>query len=364
MAITAELIKNSTGEYQSRHDLWLMVKVEPIANHFTHFIESSYAATITFRDPFTYKDISRTKYVCEVPTDRDYAHMIVHALHFEHPEFDFTWGYDYIDNRITIKYKEREVEKKPLQELLKEKKDENKHMEHYELTLVKLVTNGPATIGWFMTPYKRGIMKVVVKRAEGEYDDPEKAILALYMKALSGGHTPFHSRMNKAMKMMYAAIDKEREIEEARLAREEKKSPTLARAVEDAVEQFKTAFNAVLVKEPEIDETVEKVVDEIRESKSQELASNINNSLNRLSSYVNRLKDTAKKIELNSVYGANNAKVEKNGTPWTWDEVSFLHRHYDSKSTKSIAMALGRSECAVRSKAKRLSIKKGGNTHG
>ena len=69
-------------------------------------------------------------------------------------------------------------------------------------------------------------------------------------------------------------------------------------------------------------------------------------------------------MELNSVYGVNNAKVEKKGEAWTWDEISFLNRHYNSKSTKSIAMALGRSEYAVRSKAKRLGIKKGGKTNG
>lgn len=233
--------------------------------------------------------------------------------------------------------------KNPVDRMLETKnKKENKNMKAYEdVVLVKLVTSGPATIGWFGTPYKRDLMKVVVKRAEGEYDDPEKAILALYMKALSGGHTPFHSRMNKAMKMMYAAIDKEREIEEAKLAREEKIDHTFG---ENIVESFKETFNATEV--------------------SQEIATSINNSLNRLTSYVKRLKETNKKMELNSIYGVNNAKVEKKGEAWTWDEISFLNRHYNSKSTKSIAMALGRSEAAVRAKAKRLGIKKGGKTNG
>jgi hypothetical protein len=309
----------------------------------------NFDVTITIKDPWTYETLSNEFLIDHIPNGNDYGRMIVNMLTIEHPHLTLTWEYHRMDQRIIIttsKYGIAYVDSTdpesnyPWQKLFNDK--ENKSMEHHELRLVKLVTSGPATIGWFGTPYKRDLMKVVVKRAEGEYDDPEKAILALYMKALSGGHTPFHSRMNKAMKMMYAAIDKEREIEEDKLAREEKRAQHSFG--EDVVEQFKETFNATEV--------------------SQEIATNINNSLNRLTSYANRLKETVKKIELNSVYGANNAKVENKGEPWTWDEISFLNRHYNSKSTKSIAMALGRSEYAVRSKAKRLGIKKGGKTNG
>lgn len=327
--ITAELVRKMTiksviDEIDEPTNIWFTVDVVK-----SNMGEDIFDLTVTVRDPWTYEPISSCKPLAHFPTSDDYAFMIAHILKMAHPSMTITYSYYPINRRIIIEYVE---EAQPW----KKKKEENKLMEHYELTLVKLVTNGPATIGWFMTPYKRDLRKVVVKRAEGEYDDPEKAILALYMKALSGGHTQFHSRMNKAMKMMYAAIDKEREIEEAKLAREEKIDHTFG---ENIVESFKETFNATEV--------------------NQEITNNINDSLNRLTSYANRLKDTVKKMELNSVYGANNAKVEKKGESWTWDEVSFLHRHYSSRSTKSIAMALGRSEYAVRSKAKRLGIKKG-----
>ena len=54
---------------------------------------------------------------------------------------------------------------------------------------------------------------------------------------------------------------------------------------------------------------------------------------------------------------------EKLGSRWSWDEISFLNRHYSTKSIQSIAMSLGRTEASVRVKAKRLGLKKGGNTN-
>lgn len=334
MDYTVEFIRKSTieGLKAVPINLGLTVEINPRLG------TDIFDVTITIKEPWTYGTLSNEFSIDHIPNGNDYGRMIVYMLTTAHPHLTLTWEYHRMDRRIIITNDpERDY---PWQKLFNDK--ENKPMEHHELRLVKLVTSGPATIGWFGTPYKRDLMKVVVKRAEGEYDDPEKAILALYMKALSGGHTPFHSRMNKAMKMMYAAIDKEREIEEAKLAREEKRAQHSFG--EDVVEQFKETFNATEV--------------------SQEIATNINNSLNRLTSYANRLKETIKKMESNSVYGVNNAKVEKKGEAWTWDEISFLNRHYNSKSTKSIAMALGRSEYAVRSKAKRLGIKKGGKTNG
>ena len=68
-------------------------------------------------------------------------------------------------------------------------------------------------------------------------------------------------------------------------------------------------------------------------------------------------------MESNSIYGVNNAKVEKKGEAWTWDEISFLNRHYHTKSVKHIAMVLGRSEASVRAKARKLGIKRGGDTN-
>jgi hypothetical protein len=328
MEITAELIKNSTEESKSRHDLWLIVELRPVAG------KEYYAATITIRDPWTYKNISRTKYVREAPTDKDYADMIVHILHCEHPNVNFVWTYDNTTRRITVEQQPNFIRSKygttiappSWHEKLKEYKPvvtcDRTFEENNAMRFTKVVVNGPATIAW-VTTGRNPAKKVVIKKADGDIYDLEKAMLLCWAKSLFSDDTDFHKWFKLNMKMFEEAYD-------------------ASKAKGDSNENaYLNCYNG------------------------QEIANNINDSLNRLTSYANRLKEAVKnkKIELNSVYGANNVKVEKKGEAWTWDEISFLNRHYNSKSVKQIAMVLGRSEAAVRAKARKLGIKRGGDTN-
>lgn len=307
MPITAELIDNRIGETPFRRDLWLNVKVETTAGN-------RYTVSIAIRDPWTYKDISRTKYVREVPTDSDYGPMIVHILKFEHPNIIFMWEYDNMTRRITIETVPNYIRSKYGTTIAPPSWHE-KSKENNTMRFTKVVVNGPATIAW-VTTGRNPAKKVVIKKADGDIYDLEKAMLLCWAKSWFSDDTDFHKWFRLNMKMFEEAYE-------------------VSKANGDSIANaYPNCYNG------------------------QEIANNINNSLDRLSE---RLKDAAKKLYSTSVYGIK-AK-EKQGAAWSWDEVSFLNRHYNSKSVKHIAMVLGRSEAAVRAKARKLGIKRGGDTN-
>lgn len=315
--ITAELVRKMTlrSVKDVPTNIWFTVEIVPNVGC------STFDLTVTVRDPWTYEPISSCKpNMDHFPTGDDYAFMIAHILKMAHPSIICTYGYYPMDKRIIIEYIEEAIP-------WENKKEENKHMR-----FTKVIVNGPATIAW-VTTGRNPAKKVIIKKADGDIYDLEKAMLLCWAKSWFSDDTDFHKWFRTNMKM------------------------------------FKEAYNEA---HPDIDE-----LDVALNGKV--IADGINATLDRMSQRIHeyserinkRYAELAEKKE--PMYGDdvvelfkatfNATEVQEPGAPWTWDEISFLHRHYSSKSTKSIAMALGRSEYAVRSKAKRLGIKKRGNTH-
>ena len=362
MELTAELIDNRIGETQFRYDLLLIVTVVATDGH--------YAVSITIRDPWAYKDISRTKYVREVPTDSDYGPMIVHILKFEHPNIIFMWEYDNMTRRITIKTVPNYIRSKYGTTIAPpswhEKSKENKTMrftfdnsncvlsdpfikweydnmtrritiktvpnyirskygttiappswhekskENKTMRFTKVVVNGPATIAW-VTTGRNPSKKVIIKKADGDIYDLEKAMLMCWAKSWFSDDTDFHKWFKLNMKMFEEAYDKDH---------------------------------------PDIGELP--VVD------AKAISENINATLDRMSKKLREYKEKINNIYGKAAVGDNivNKKDDKKINRWSEDEVILLKRHYKDSSMSDIAAALGRSEASVKAKAHRLGLDK------
>lgn len=66
----------------------------------------------------------------------------------------------------------------------------------------KIVANGPATIGWINGK------KVVIKKADDDEFDAEKAMLMMALKSLFGDDEKFHTWFRTQMKLMNEAEEK------------------------------------------------------------------------------------------------------------------------------------------------------------
>lgn len=313
MEIRALLVKKRPGKGESRYyNLWPIVEIRPEAG------KDTYDITVTIRDPWTYVPIAKSaNNVREKQIEKCCAIMIIRALNDAYPKLVFTWDYDVKNQRIIIDYEADD--RFPWQELLKEYKPvvtcDRTFEENNTMRFTKVVVNGPATIAW-VTTGRNPAKKVVIKKADGDIYDLEKAMLMCWVKSWFSDDTDFHKWFKLNMKMFEEAYE-------------------ASKAKGDSIENaYPNCYNG------------------------QEIANNINDSLDRLSE---RLKVAANRLYSSGVYGIK-AK-DKKGADWSWDEVSFLNRHYSTKSVKHIAMVLGRSEAAVRAKARKLGIKRGGNTN-
>ena len=181
----------------------------------------------------------------------------------------------------------------------------------------KVIVNGPATIGFKKNGFKKNYYtgdtdKYIIKKADGDAYDLEKAFLMLYAKSQFDSDEEFHKWFKVNMKM------------------------------------FKEAYDEA---HPDIDSLP--AVDVAAISKG------INESLERMSKKLREYKE-----KINREYGVTKEDdiPKKNVVPkdriWAEDEVKLLKRHYKSSSISDIASALGRSEAAVKSKAHRLGLDK------
>lgn len=308
--ITAELVKKLSGEVVLRRNLWPIVEVTP--NICNDSYKKNYDVVVTIRDPWTYKAISSGHVTYHhLPTGTNYAWLIANILQIAHPNWIFTWDYNNWNQRVVIEYEAGDdlpfarSEKKPWQEVLKEK-------ENNTMRFTKVIVNGPATIAW-VTTGRNPAKKVVIKKAYGDSYDLEKAMLMCWAKSWFSDDTDFHKWFRLNMKMFKEAYDKDH---------------------------------------PDIGELP--VVDAAAISK------NINASLERMSKALHNYKD-----RLNSVYGKAavgdnivNKKDDKKLNIWSEDEVHLLKRRYKTSSISNIAAALGRSEAAVKAKARRMGLDK------
>lgn len=299
------VVKNPSEGAIVTTTFWPIAEIEPNIGK-DPFGKQTYDVTMFFRDPCTCEPLSSNRVnFLHLPTGCNYAWMIAKTLQTEHPKWTFTWDYDNLSGQITI-----ETDKDSHNDEITTHK-ENKTMPRF----TKVVVNGPATIAW-VTTGRNPAKKVVIKKADGDVYDLEKAMLMCWAKSWFSDDTDFHKWFRLNMKMFEEAYE-------------------ASKANGDSIANaYPGCYNG------------------------QEIANNINNSLDRLSE---RLKEAAKRINSSSVYGIK-AK-EKQGVAWSWDEVSFLNRHYSTKSVKHIATVLGRSEAAVRAKARKLGIKRGGDTN-
>ena len=171
----------------------------------------------------------------------------------------------------------------------------------------KVIVNGPATIG-FRTRMRYNDKKFVIKKADDDAYDLEKAFLMLYAKSQFDSDEEFHKWFKVNMKM------------------------------------FKEAYNEA---HPDIDELP--AVD------AKAISENINATLDRMSK---RMHDYVDRI--NKRY--DDIVKENHKTPrlrkWTKEEEDLVKRYWKNKNIKLIAAALGRSEAAVKSKAHRLGLDK------
>lgn len=311
MGYTVEFIRKSTIEGLKAVPINLLLTVEINPRLGTGIFD----VTITIKEPWTYGTLSNEFSIDHIPNGNDYGRMISHMLMKAHPHLTLTWEYHPIDRRVIIKNDpERDY---PWQELLKEYKPvvtcDRTFEENNTMRFTKVVVNGPATIAW-VTTGRNPAKKVVIKKADGDIYDLEKAMLMCWAKSWFSDDTDFHKWFRINMKLFREAYDEAH---------------------------------------PDIGELP--VVDAAAISK------NINESLDRMSKALHKYKD-----RLNSVYGkaaVGDNIVNKSINKWSEDEIKLLKRHYSTKSVKHIAMVLGRSEAAVRAKARKLGIKRGGNTN-
>lgn len=278
----------------------------PIAEIELNIGKQTYDVTMVFRDPWTCEPLSSDRVnFLNLPTGCNYAWMIAKTLQAAHPEWTFTWDYDNLSGQITI-----ETDKDSHNDVI------TTHKENKTMRFTKVIVNGPATIAW-VTTGRNPAKKVAIKKADGDIYDLEKAMLLCWAKSWFSDDTDFHKWFKLNMKMFKEAYDKDR--------------PDVGEL-------------------PAVDAMV--------------ISANINATLERMSKKLREYKE-----KINSTYGKASVgdnivnKKEKKGAVWSWDEVSFLNRHYSTKSVKHIAMVLGRSEAAVRAKARKLGIKRGGDTN-
>ena len=180
------------------------------------------------------------------------------------------------------------------------------------MRFTKVVVNGPATIAW-VTTGRNPSKKVIIKKADGDIYDLEKAMLMCWAKSWFSDDTDFHKWFKLNMKMFEEAYDKDH---------------------------------------PDIGELP--VVD------AKAISENINATLDRMSKKLREYKEKINNIYGKAAVGDNivNKKDDKKINRWSEDEVILLKRHYKESSISDIAAALGRSEASVKAKAHRLGLDK------
>lgn len=276
--------------------------------------------TISYKDPLLYDTDARTRYIYfsgyVFPNIWEVARRIINDLRSFHPAYVFRMAPDIIRDAIIIEAVYLADAKELNQTKFMHRNDKGDFKPMNKDIIVrpvfnKVVINGPATIGWRYI----GNKKFVIKKADNDAYDLEKAFLMLYAKSQFDNDEEFHKWFRTNMK------------------------------------QFREAYDEA---HPDIGGLQWNRVDAAAISK------NINESLDRMSKALHKYRD-----RLNSVYGKAavgdnivDKKDDKKINIWSEDEVMLLKRRYKTSSISNIAAALGRSEAAVKAKARRMGLDK------
>lgn len=274
---------------------------------------------IEYSDPMGY-DIclpERTKYI--VFTDPEFnlldtnavAWKIVGHLQEYHPSYKFDVDYSNVtyggsEGRIIIKcYK-----------TFKEEKKQMKDLANAEIRPLfnKVIINGPATIGFINDYNHNHPRKFIIKKADGDAYDPEKAMLMLVCKSQFSSDEEFHKWFKVNMKQFRKAyIEGHPDVGGLQWNRVD--AASISKGINDSIDRMSQRMH-------EYAERINKRYTEFAEKKDSS-------------------RDTCKK-----------------GKTWEEHEIEFLRRRYGVASMSKIAMVLGRSEAAVKSKAHRLGLDK------
>lgn len=276
--------------------------------------------TIEYKDPLLYDVVDCTKYIhfsdYVFPNIWEVARRIVDDLRLSHPGYVFHIAPDTDRNVIAI----HAVYLADVKELCQTKfiPRNGKVEEPMNKDIIvrpvfkKVVINGPATIGWRYI----GNKKFVIKKADDDAYDLEKAFLMLYAKSQFDNDEKFHKWFRTNMK------------------------------------QFREAYDEA---HPDIGGLQWNRIDAAAISKG------INDSLDRMAKKLREYKE-----KINREHGVTKEDAEPvkeidkpiKDKKWSEDEVNLLERRYETSSISNIAAALGRSEAAVKAKARRMGLDK------